>query len=720
MNRPISVSDSQLTRSPTGSVRTILSVDSRSSTTSIGSRSTVFVPPLNSIPDITDYTSESSPLTRQLSFASSHHTGTVDDTVIHNDGYVYPGDRRVIAPSRGNSLRRTGSMTDMDSEFTSALDRARGGPPSKGKLRQFFDYSPVSISSGSSLGKDVFITPPPSTGRGSDRARSEVSDENFFSASSSGLRSNVSSTYNSQTEWTGTGTGTMTQTGYGTSGVPTTFTQSSATQVVPSTLSYRGTDSASYLGDSHDDSVTFSGTSASTLSRARAVTRRVRGGSRSETSTYTTESEEKENAQPSSSTYTPSATLTATYTPGSSAYTPGSGTRTIGSYTQDSGSYTGTYTPGTNTYSGTGSYTASTQSGSYTPGSQTASYTASGSGSYTPGSRTESYTVSASGSYTPSGSGSYTGSYTPGSGTGSASASASASYTPGSLTYGSGGSTPGSVPYTSTYTPDASSSTVSNSFTRGTETGYDICPSSDFTTLTRTSGSTFSETITPPARSVASDAASDAVFEKYRTVFQDSSEYFAPEAVGSDISSPVSFKSLSSPASFKSLSTIPSLPETDYLTVDDASTIFKTASEPPTETEYHTASQMPTPSETVPPEIPEFEFEPEHQEIPSESMQSSPTLSSIRLFDDRSMLGIPTPSEMPSIRSPQSTLDLLPEEVPLPPSVPPLSPIPSFPSPTESSHVLTPSPMPTPTLATEPVESQPAPSSDTELLTSLQ
>ncbi|KAF9450022.1 hypothetical protein P691DRAFT_629477, partial [Macrolepiota fuliginosa MF-IS2] len=148
--------------SPTGSVRTILSIDSRSSSTSIGSRSTVFVPPLGSIPDIADYPSDSSPLTRHLSFASSHHTGTVDDTVIHHDRYVYPGDRRVIAPSRGNSLRRTGSMTDMDSEFNSALDRAHGGRPSN--RRRLFEYSPVSVSSGSSLGKDIYVTPPPSAG----------------------------------------------------------------------------------------------------------------------------------------------------------------------------------------------------------------------------------------------------------------------------------------------------------------------------------------------------------------------------------------------------------------------------------------------------------------------------------------------------------------------------------------------------------------------------
>ena len=45
VNRPVAVPDSaSVTRSPTGSIRTILSVDSGSSVSSNGSRSTVFVP----------------------------------------------------------------------------------------------------------------------------------------------------------------------------------------------------------------------------------------------------------------------------------------------------------------------------------------------------------------------------------------------------------------------------------------------------------------------------------------------------------------------------------------------------------------------------------------------------------------------------------------------------------------------------------------------------
>jgi len=53
VNRPIAVPDSaSITRSPTGSIQTITSIQSGHSDTSNGSRSTVFVPPLSSLPDI--------------------------------------------------------------------------------------------------------------------------------------------------------------------------------------------------------------------------------------------------------------------------------------------------------------------------------------------------------------------------------------------------------------------------------------------------------------------------------------------------------------------------------------------------------------------------------------------------------------------------------------------------------------------------------------------
>jgi len=58
---PIAVLDSaSMTHLPTGSIRTILSIDSSNSQSSNGSRSTVFVPPLSTLPDISDFQSNTS------------------------------------------------------------------------------------------------------------------------------------------------------------------------------------------------------------------------------------------------------------------------------------------------------------------------------------------------------------------------------------------------------------------------------------------------------------------------------------------------------------------------------------------------------------------------------------------------------------------------------------------------------------------------------------
>lgn len=125
VNRPVAVPDSvSVTRSPTGSIRTILSMDSSVSRVSSGSRSTVFVPPLSTLPDISDFHSSTSGLSRQSSLLSSYHSGTVDDTVIQNQEYVYRGDPRAITQRR-SSRHRSGSMTDLDEEFKSVVHRAR-------------------------------------------------------------------------------------------------------------------------------------------------------------------------------------------------------------------------------------------------------------------------------------------------------------------------------------------------------------------------------------------------------------------------------------------------------------------------------------------------------------------------------------------------------------------------------------------------------------------
>jgi hypothetical protein len=63
--------------------------------------------------------------------------------------------------------------------------------------------SPVTISSGLSLGQRIFVASPPSTSRTSGQASSDL-DERFFSASSDERRSNGSSTYFSATSLTST------------------------------------------------------------------------------------------------------------------------------------------------------------------------------------------------------------------------------------------------------------------------------------------------------------------------------------------------------------------------------------------------------------------------------------------------------------------------------------------------------------------------------------
>ncbi|KJA13165.1 hypothetical protein HYPSUDRAFT_209770 [Hypholoma sublateritium FD-334 SS-4] len=135
--------------SPTGSIRTILSIDSRSSASSNGLRSTIFVPPLSTLPNISDFMSTAS-LSRQSSFVSSHRSRMVDDIVIQNQEYVYSGDACVVTPRHSSSLRRTGSMA------SSPRSTMRAAGPAAGRCSAPRRCSP--------LGKDIFMTPPPSTG----------------------------------------------------------------------------------------------------------------------------------------------------------------------------------------------------------------------------------------------------------------------------------------------------------------------------------------------------------------------------------------------------------------------------------------------------------------------------------------------------------------------------------------------------------------------------
>ena len=281
--------------SPTGSIRTIRSMASTNSVSAAGSgsgsASIVFVPPLHTIPSLSDlHTFSDSSSTGSLSRAPSfppYHTRTTDDAAVSNQSYLYPGDPRVIAPSRSSSLRRTSSLTDLDEEFASAVSRARNAKPGLGFGLSLVggvilgDGSPVTVSSGPRLSGEVRVTPPP-TGKTKTRPLSDISDDNFFSAgsrtSSSEPRTTTNSFYTMTDSSTSSSDARPTTTGIITDETAFEFTSGgSNTQIAPSTLSYRRTESNSYLGDSHDGSYTYSSyesTSPSSLSRSLGIRRR--------------------------------------------------------------------------------------------------------------------------------------------------------------------------------------------------------------------------------------------------------------------------------------------------------------------------------------------------------------------------------------------------------------------------------------------------------------
>ncbi|KII91823.1 hypothetical protein PLICRDRAFT_38680 [Plicaturopsis crispa FD-325 SS-3] len=312
--------------SPTGSIRTIRSMTS-SHTQSVsdsgsasGSASTVFVPPSHTLPDISDLessfsgSSSTAGLTRRTSLASAHHTRAADDASVSNQTYLYPGDPRVIAPSRSSSLRRTSSLTDLDEEFASAVSRARNARPGLGfglglvgGTIPLGEGSPVTMSSGPRLNADVRLTPPP---RSRSRASGSISDDAFFTAGSGSNTDTRSSYYSGTGVDTRTTTITGTRSGTGmrsTDGTILDLTSGgSDTHIVASSISYRNTESASMLGDSHDSSESYtrsyspsSSPSRSALSRMREVRRRVRSAtSRTYSSGYPsgTEDSDKENS----------------------------------------------------------------------------------------------------------------------------------------------------------------------------------------------------------------------------------------------------------------------------------------------------------------------------------------------------------------------------------------------------------------------------------------
>ena len=283
LDRSVTVPDRSETQSPTGSMRTIRSMASTSTHSGSavsGSRSTTFLPPMESIPDLSDFQSLSGSSAGSLSRQPSLRSHAADDAAISNQTIVYPGDPRVIAPSRSSSLRRTTSMTDLGEEFESALRRAKDARPGLGfglglAGAIIGEGSPVTVSSGSTLGRDVIVTPPPSAGRaGGSRARAigsesvaSVSDDAFFS---SGARtSGEQSIFHSLSSVTDVTTPT--------SAILTEETSGSGTVVPPT---YRA--STSYLGHSTEARQSTSTSdlpSRPGLTRSRGVRTRRDGAS---------------------------------------------------------------------------------------------------------------------------------------------------------------------------------------------------------------------------------------------------------------------------------------------------------------------------------------------------------------------------------------------------------------------------------------------------------
>ncbi|KAL0057623.1 hypothetical protein AAF712_015724 [Marasmius tenuissimus] len=596
-------------RSPTGSIRTIMSVESRSSAStasssaSAGSRSTVFVPPIADIPEIDDmYASESgrsgrtSPSKassassgkyvsfsdeergvrrRSSVFMSSHHDRTVDDTVISGDDYIYPGDSRAITGRRSSTrLRRSGSMTDLGNDFQT--NRRYVGSSGEEEEERF-----LSASSG---------TPRSSRYSSADSYDSRTrSYTETFTPSGSGtytapyIKAGVSET-TGYTGYTQSGTGSWT----GTNGRTVTGITSD-TRGPTSTLSYRGTESASMLGDSHD-SGTYTGTYAYTES---PYTR---------TTAFT------------GSPYTATNTLTYASSP---------------------------YTRSTSPYSSSTPYT-------YTPTTTTTSL--SRTREVRRRARTSSFGHSSSGRSGASGSGS------------------------------------GYQPSGSDETSDKENGSISGtgplSGNRSSETGYDICPSSDLSELT-------GRTITYTSTSIDTTIPLPSIPASVR---DSGDENFATAPSASEYASARS----PSIASFESLPSIPSL----YSTASEGSLEdYKTASEPATtrsqSTRFQTAELCPSelgviPSEQSTPRVSTSEIELlTDVEEPPIVVRSPPSVATISSLISTA---IPSPRAASISISMVTDEPVRPEDVPLPSSVASESEIQISPSPSTATSIPLPPP----------------------------
>jgi hypothetical protein len=312
----------------------MVSTSTRSGSVASGSRSTTFLPPVESIPDISDFQSLSAgSSTGSLSRQPSLRSHAVDDGAISNQTIVYPGDPRVIAPSRSSSLRRTTSMTDLGEEFESALRRAKDARPGLGfGLALIGEGSPVTVSSGPTLRRDVIVTPPPGPRGGGSRVRptnpetlASVSDDTFFT---SGARTSgePSTSY--------TVSSSSSDTLLRTRGTETEETSGSGTVVLQT---HRG-EGTSYLGSLTDTprpvSISDSPSRAAGLTRSRAVRTRRDAAS---TLSYSSSGAESISDRDNGSGHTHSRTY--------SDYSRGDGFSTLESYTRSSYSRSANGTP---------------------------------------------------------------------------------------------------------------------------------------------------------------------------------------------------------------------------------------------------------------------------------------------------------------------------------------------------------------------------------------
>ncbi|KAG9030949.1 hypothetical protein FRB95_003286 [Tulasnella sp. JGI-2019a] len=179
----------QRSMSPTQSLRSGPSIRSGSEMSSEnGSRSTTFMPPTDMIPNFPSPTVSSasmlsSPFSSAQPLSVSDRLRAFSPTTQASDSFMSPRSRatddsalspmgrepmrslvdvglRLIPPSRGSSLRRTTSMTDLETEFETLSPRSESGTTLSLGL---VPGGPVSASTGASIGRgpSLMFSPPP-------------------------------------------------------------------------------------------------------------------------------------------------------------------------------------------------------------------------------------------------------------------------------------------------------------------------------------------------------------------------------------------------------------------------------------------------------------------------------------------------------------------------------------------------------------------------------